>query len=95
MFGPLEGAVFVDMGNIWSLKDNRPGAEFAFSRFYKEIAIGSGAGLRYDFSFVIIRVDLGVKVHDPSLDEGYRWIPAHSMFTKNNLNVAFAIGYPF
>lgn len=95
MFGPLEGALFVDMGNIWSLKDNRPGAEFAFSRFYKEIAIGSGAGLRYDFSFVIIRVDLGVKLHDPSLDEGYRWIPAHNMLTKNNVNLAFAIGYPF
>ena len=95
MIGPFEGALFVDAGNIWSLKDNRPGAEFSFPRFYKEIAIGTGAGLRYDFSFVIIRVDLGIKLHDPSLNEGKRWIPAHEMLTKNNVNLAFAIGYPF
>ena len=95
MIGPFEGALFADMGNIWSLKDNRPGAEFAFSRFYKEIAIGTGFGLRYDFSFVIIRVDLGIKLHDPSLTLGKRWIPASQMLTKNNLNLAFALGYPF
>ena len=95
MIGSFEGALFLDMGNIWSLKDNRPGTEFDFSRFYKEIAIGTGAGLRYDFSFVIIRVDLGIKLHDPSLDSGYRWIPANTLLTKNNINIAFAIGYPF
>ena len=95
MIGPFEGALFVDMGNIWSLKDNRPGTEFSFPRFYKEIAIGTGAGLRYDFSFVIIRVDLGIRLHDPALIEGKRWIPAHQMLTKNNVNLAFAIGYPF
>ena len=95
MIGPVEGALFVDMGNVWSLKDNRRGAEFAFSRFYKEIAIGPGAGLRYNFSFVIIRVDLGIKLHDPSLNEGSRWIPANQLFTKSNFNLAFAIGYPF
>jgi len=95
MIGSFEGALFLDMGNIWSLKDNRPGTEFEFSRFYKEIAIGTGAGLRYDFSFVIIRVDLGIKLHDPSLDSGYRWIPASNLLTKNNINIAFAIGYPF
>jgi outer membrane protein assembly factor BamA len=95
MIGPFEGALFVDMGNIWSLKDNRPGTEFSFLRFYKEIAVGTGLGLRYDFSFVIIRVDLGLKIHDPSRDEGSRWIPAHNMFNKDNVNLAFAIGYPF
>lgn len=95
MIGTFEGALFADMGNIWSLKDNRPGAEFNISRFYKEIAIGTGIGLRYDFSFVIIRVDLGIKVHDPSQDVGARWIAASNMLKKDNLNVAFAIGYPF
>ena len=95
MIGPLEGALFVDMGNIWSLKDNRPGTEFAVSDFYKEIAIGSGVGLRYDFSYVILRVDLGIKLHDPSLNVGNRWIPATNYFKKDNLNIAFAIGYPF
>ena len=95
MIGPFEGALFLDMGNIWSLKDNRPGTEFSLSRFYKEIAMGTGVGLRYDFSFVIIRVDLGIKLHDPSLDSGNRWIPAGSMLKKDNINLAFAIGYPF
>ena len=95
MIGAFEGALFVDMGNIWSLKDNRPGTEFSLSRFYKEIAIGTGAGLRYDFSFVIIRVDFGIKLHDPSLNSGYRWIPAGNLLKKDNINVAFAIGYPF
>jgi len=95
MIGDFEGALFLDMGNIWSLKDNRPGTEFDFSRFYKEIAIGTGAGLRYDFSFVIIRVDLGIKVHDPSKNIGERWVPANTWLTKDNINIAFAIGYPF
>jgi outer membrane protein assembly factor BamA len=95
MIGPFEGALFLDMGNIWSLKDNRPGTEFSFLRFYKEIAVGTGLGLRYDFSFVIIRVDLGLKLHDPSLNQGSRWIPAHNMLNKDNVNLAFAIGYPF
>lgn len=95
MIGPFEGALFLDMGNIWSLKDNRPGTEFSFLRFYKEIAVGTGLGLRYDFSFVIIRVDLGLKLHDPSLIQGSRWIPARNMLHKDNINLAFAIGYPF
>ena len=83
------------MGNIWSLKDNRPGTEFALSRFYKEIAVGTGAGLRYDFSFVILRVDLGIKLHDPSLNTGSRWISAGNLLQKDNINFAFAVGYPF
>jgi outer membrane protein assembly factor BamA len=93
--GDLEGALFVDMGNIWSLKDNRSGTEFDLTRFYKEIAIGTGSGLRYDFSFVIIRVDLGIKLHDPSMTAGDRWVHAGDLLTKNNINFAFAIGYPF
>ncbi len=95
MIGEFEGALFVDMGNIWSLKDNRPGTEFEFSNFYKQIALGTGFGLRYDFSFVIIRVDLGIKLHNPSLNAGSRWIPAGNLLQKDNLNLAFAIGYPF
>ncbi|MCE1198683.1 MAG: BamA/TamA family outer membrane protein [Marinilabiliales bacterium] len=92
---PLEGAFFVDLGNIWSVKDNRPGTEFALNRFYKEIAVGSGLGLRYDFSYVILRLDLGVKVHDPSLDEGKRWLSPNQYFQSGNINFVFGIGYPF
>jgi outer membrane protein assembly factor BamA len=95
LIGNFEGALFLDMGNIWSLKDNRPGTEFSLSRFYKEIAVGTGAGLRYDFSFVILRVDLGIKLHDPSLNTGSRWISAGNLLQKDNINFAFAVGYPF
>ena len=95
LIGPLEGAFFADMGNIWSIKDNRPGTEFKLNRFYKEIALGSGLGLRYDFTYVILRLDLGFKMHDPSLVEGKRWISPADYFQKGNQNVVFAIGYPF
>ena len=91
----FEGAFFLDMGNIWSLKDNRPGTEFKLNRFYKEIAVGTGIGIRYDFSYVILRVDMGIKLHDPSLDEGARWVPVSHFLNKDNYNIAFAIGYPF
>ncbi len=95
IIGDFEGAFFVDMGNIWSLKDNRPGTEFRLNRFYKDIAIGPGFGVRYDFSYVILRVDMGFKLHDPSIQEGSRWIPLSSFFNKNNYNICFAVGYPF
>ena len=93
--GAFEGAFFFDLGNIWSIKDNRPGTEFQMNRFYKEIALCSGLGLRYDFTYVIMRLDLGVKMHDPSLAEGARWISPGDYLRKGNQNFVFAIGYPF
>jgi len=95
MIGSLEGAMFFDFGNIWSVKDNRPGTEFSLDRFYKEIALGSGFGVRYDFSYVILRLDLGIKMHDPSLLEGARWISPGDYLKKGNVNFVFGIGYPF
>ena len=54
LFWILEGAVFLDAGNIWTYKDDpaRPGAQFKLNKFYKDIAVGTGAGLRFDFKFV-------------------------------------------
>lgn len=95
MVGSLEGAFFFDFGNIWSVKDNRPGTEFSLDRFYKEIALGSGFGVRYDFSYVILRLDLGVKMHDPALVEGARWISPGDYLKSGNVNFVFGIGYPF
>lgn len=95
MLGPLEGAIFFDMGNIWSVKDNREGTEFNLNRFYKEIALGSGIGARYDFSYVILRLDLAFKIHDPSLTVGSRWIAPVDYFERGNINFVFGIGYPF
>jgi hypothetical protein len=60
----MEAAIFVDAGNIWALRPeaDKPGADFAWDRFYKEIAIGTGLGARFDFSFFLLRVDFGLKV---------------------------------
>jgi len=72
----LEGAFFIDAGNIWIMGDEteRPGALFEFDRFLSEMAVGAGAGTRFNFDFFLIRLDLGLQVKDPSLDPGERWL---------------------
>ena len=71
----LRGAVFSDMGNVWTLRNdpNRPGGQFT-SAFYKDIAISGGFGLRIDLTFLVIRADIAVPLHNPALDIGSRWI---------------------
>ena len=76
LFWILEGALFLDAGNIWTYNNDpsRPGSQFSFNKFYKDIAVGTGTGLRFDFKFVIGRVDLGMKLRDPLLTDGSKWI---------------------
>lgn len=97
LLGKLEGALFVDAGNIWAINthDNREGALFQFDKFYKQIAVGTGTGVRLDLSYFILRVDYGMKLRDPSEPEGERWIPGNRKLTGNDFNLTFAIGYPF
>ncbi|MBL7883760.1 MAG: BamA/TamA family outer membrane protein [Bacteroidia bacterium] len=72
----IHGALFIDAGNVWLKEPNaaRPGGDFQFDRFYKEIAVGSGMGIRADFNFFILRFDLGLKVRDPQFAEDKRWV---------------------
>ncbi len=91
----LNGAWFIDAGNIWLRKPDplKPGGDFKLLNFYKEIATGSGFGLRADFSFFIIRLDAAFKLYNPALPEGDRW-----MLNKKPLRTTifnFGIGYPF
>ena len=91
----LNGAWFIDAGNIWVLNEdkNKPGADFKFNRFYKEMATGSGFGLRADFSFFILRLDTAIRLYDPTYEENNRLT-----LDKKPLNttvVNFGIGYPF
>jgi outer membrane protein assembly factor BamA len=81
--GPLSGALFVDAGNIWEREkqEDRPNAEFS-GDFMKEVAIGVGAGIRFDFDFLVVRLDAGLKFRDPSLPSNERWIYQ----SKNNYN---------
>ncbi|HEX9651201.1 MAG TPA: BamA/TamA family outer membrane protein [Cyclobacteriaceae bacterium] len=73
--GILAGALFLDAGNIWTIRDdpNRPGSQFKINKFYKEIALAGGAGIRFDFSFLVIRFDLGYKLYDPARPVGRRF----------------------
>ncbi len=93
----LEGALFLDAGNIWAIndKDNREGAIFKLNRFYKQIAVGTGTGVRLDLNYFIFRVDVGLKVRDPAQEESKGWIIGTRPITGNDFNYSFAIGYPF
>lgn len=96
----LNGAVFFDAGNIWNFRqdDNFENGEFQLSDFYKEVALNTGFGLRFDLSYIIFRIDLGVALHDPSLPLADRWVIRDFMSEKwlsNHTALNFAVGYPF
>jgi outer membrane protein assembly factor BamA len=97
LFWKFESALFADAGNVWSLssKDTREGAQFEFDRFYKEIALNVGLGLRLNFDYFILRFDSGFKVHDPSLSPENRIITPNKWLNKNNFSLHFGINYPF
>lgn len=93
----LEGALFLDAGNIWAVssRDNRPGAKFNMDSFYKEVALGTGIGARVDLNFILFRLDLGLKLRDPSLVGSKRWIIGDRTFKFSQLTYNIGIGYPF
>jgi outer membrane protein insertion porin family len=98
----LKGAVFVDAGNIWLLTEDpqRPGGQFNWDTFLRELAVGTGLGLRLDFQFFILRFDVGVPLRKPWLEEGKRWVVrdvrlSDSDWRHDNLVFNIAVGYPF
>ena len=98
LFWILEGATFIDSGNIWtySADEDRPGSQFEFGRFYRELAVGTGLGLRFDLNFIILRTDLGMKLRDPQLADASKWIMSNrSLNWRDDFNLSFSIGYPF
>lgn len=94
LFGDLHGAVFLDAGNVWTLKKDamRPGAQVTLSTL-KNIALGTGAGIRYDLDFLVLRFDVGIALHAPyrTSKSGFYNIERF----KDGLGLHFAIGYPF
>ncbi|MDQ3051043.1 MAG: outer membrane protein assembly factor [Bacteroidota bacterium] len=92
IFKILEGAVFLDAGNVWLKNDNKelPGSQFQLKNFVSELGVGTGLGLRFDFNFFIFRIDGGIPLRDPSKDLHKRWV-----YKKMDLNLNFGIGYPF
>ncbi len=88
----FNGALFIDAGNIWSLSYNQRNTEFKFNRFLSQLGIGSGFGLRYDLTYILLRLDLAYKMHDPAYPEGDRWFPNVNILKPQ---VHFGINYPF
>lgn len=95
LFWVFEGALFVDAGNVWTIHnyENQPGGKFKFNSFYNEIAMAYGAGLRLDFSYFLLRLDLGMKAYNPAKNEE-RW-PIINPKWKRDATFHFAVGYPF
>ena len=98
----LKGALFTDAGNVWLSNKNPqyPGGEFTSSKFMSQIAVGAGAGLRLDFSFFVLRVDMAFPLRVPSLPDNERWVTNKIDFgdpswRNHNLVLNIAIGYPF
>ena len=93
--GPLHGALFLDSGNVWLLKEDpmRPGGKLRGSSFLRDLALGTGFGLRLDISMLVIRGDLGIGIHAP-YDTGKRGYYNMKSF-GNSLAFHLAIGYPF
>lgn len=97
MFWKVAGAVFVDAGNVWTLKadSSEEGQEslFRWQDFGRSIAANWGAGLRLDFGFLLLRVDMGIKIHDPAREQ--RWVNPGQWLNKDNYALHFGVGYPF
>lgn len=94
--GILEGAIFVDIGNVWMLnKSKRVGEDFEWNRFYQEIAVGMGVGLRLNFNVLVLRLDVGIKVYDPTCPVGARLFPKDPEKNKIQPTINFGLGYPF
>lgn len=94
LFWKLDGALFLDAGNVWTIRDyeTQPGGVFRLSDFVGQMGVAYGAGIRADLSFFVLRLDLGLKLHNPALSRTERW---RTKPTKNDYAFNLAIGYPF
>ena len=96
MFWKVEGAVFVDAGNIWTLQEHDKEAEkslFKLNTFGESIAANWGLGLRLNFGFLLVRVDMGMKIHDPAREQ--KWVNPGQWLRRDNYALHFGVGYPF
>lgn len=96
LFWKLNGALFVDAGNIWTLRnyDDQPGGQFSFTDFWKQIAVAYGIGLRLNFDYFILRFDFGMKAINPAYDGKDHYPIIHPDLSRD-LTFHFAVGLPF
>ena len=97
MFWKLAGALFIDAGNVWTLRssgeDNSYESMFMWDTFTESIAANWGAGLRLNFGFLLLRFDMGIKIHDPARMQ--KWVTPDQWFRRDGFAVHFGVGYPF
>lgn len=91
-----KGALFMDVGNIWLHQEDeqRPGSQFHFDSFYRQLAVGAGFGLRFDFNFFVLRTDFGIPIRTPYVQDDSYWLTGQGNLLSNTM-FYFAIGYPF
>ena len=97
LFWKFRGAAFIDAGNIWTIREyeNQPGGVFEFDKFYKQIAVAYGLGLRLDLDFFVLRFDGGMKAINPKYKKAKERYPIiHPKFSRD-FAFHFAVGYPF
>lgn len=97
LFWKFDGAVFIDAGNIWTLRDykDQPGGQFKFDTFWKQIAVAYGFGIRLNFNYFILRLDGGMKAIHPAYEDSRRHYPIIHPNFKRDFTFHFAVGLPF
>ena len=95
LFWVLELGAFIDCGNIWTIREyeNQPGGVFKFNKFFEQLALSYGLGLRMDFTYFLMRFDVGMKAHNPA--SGQEHWPLFSPSLKRDAEIHFSVGYPF
>lgn len=97
LFWKIDGAAFVDAGNVWTLRDyeEQPGGQFRFDTFWKQIAVAYGLGIRLNFGYFILRLDGGMKAINPAVESGRDHYPIIHPNFKRDFHLHFAVGLPF
>ena len=99
LFGQMNGAFFIDAGNVWNMTQGStdPTTQFQLSDFYNQIAVGTGFGLRWDFNFFLLRLDLATKIINPANPVNQKWVLPQTSFEagQNPIEFNIGIGYPF
>lgn len=98
LFWKIAGAAFIDAGNVWTLREDSTGnheqsSKISADNFGQSIAANWGAGLRLDLDFLVLRIDMGVKVHDPAREQ--KWVAPADWFRRDGFALHFGVGYPF
>ena len=99
LFGQMNGAFFIDAGKVWNMTQGNtdPSTQFHLNDFYNQIAVGTGFGLRWDFDFFLLRLDLATKVINPANPVNQKWVLPQTSFEggQNPIEYNIGIGYPF